>query len=72
MKNLSYNEKQKRLQAAKQRKEKAIANLIVVLDAEIKLAVKSDAYHVGELDQLNRARSSLFAVRAGYVSRNRR
>jgi hypothetical protein len=54
--------------AAKKRDTTTVLNAI---EALIKKAIENDAYHPGEVEQLDKARSAVFAVRAGYVRRVR-
>lgn len=68
----SYEKKQARLNSQREEKERDLSNLIDALDRVAKKALKSNAYHAGELEDLNRARHSLFSVRAGCSRRVRR
>lgn len=67
----SWEQKQAQKKRRSDAKKAELDKLVKAVEALISRAVENDAYHPAEMDYLNRARSSLFAVRAGYVKRQR-
>lgn len=60
--------RRKKEQEEKQRDTKA---LVAQLDTIIEKAIRSGAYHTGEVERLSNARHMVFSVRAGVVQRRR-
>jgi hypothetical protein len=65
----SHEKRQARAKAERAEKDHDLTKLIDEIDRINRKALKSGAYHAGELAELNSARHSLFAIRAGCVRR---
>lgn len=64
-----YEKRQAKAKADREEKTRDLTKLIDDIDRVNKKALRSGAYHSGELAELNSARHSLFAVRAECVRR---
>ena len=67
----TWEERDRKRKEQAAEKKRDTTELLKAIDKLTAKALDSDAYHTGEIERLNLARSAVFAVRAGYVKRVR-